>query len=216
MMHLVLSSMGAMASRNQHDGQIRLFRNERLESLTRISLPGFLVVWAIALPLIAWTALGTADLAGAIALVALGIGVWSLFEYAMHRFLFHWESRNAFVRGCVFVMHGNHHDLPNDATRNLMPPIASFPIAGVVWAVCHLVAGAGANWTFFGFMLGYFAYDLVHYACHQWPMRGRFAQMMKRHHMRHHHVAVGGNYAITALFWDRVLGTRITSLKSRG
>lgn len=215
-MHLVLSSMAAMASRNQHDGQIRLFRNERLESLTRISLPGFLVVWAIALPLIAWTAMGTADLAHAIALVALGIGVWSLFEYAMHRFLFHWESRNAFVRGCVFVMHGNHHDLPNDAMRNLMPPIASFPIAGVVWAVCHLVAGVGANWTFFGFMLGYFAYDLVHYACHQWPMRGRFARMMKRHHMRHHHVAVDGNYAITALFWDRVLGTRITSLKPRG
>jgi sterol desaturase/sphingolipid hydroxylase (fatty acid hydroxylase superfamily) len=31
--------------------------------------------------------------------------------------------------------------------------------------------------------------------------------------MLHHHFDETGNYAITAIFWDRVFGSKITSLK---
>jgi sterol desaturase/sphingolipid hydroxylase (fatty acid hydroxylase superfamily) len=57
------------------------------------------------------------------------------------------------------------------------------------------------------------AYDAVHYACHHGEMRGKFGSALKRHHMRHHHVDETGNYAITAIVWDRVLGSRIKSLR---
>jgi sterol desaturase/sphingolipid hydroxylase (fatty acid hydroxylase superfamily) len=37
--------------------------------------------------------------------------------------------------------------------------------------------------------------------------------MFKRHHMRHHYVNEDTNFAISALFWDRVFGSRIRSVK---
>lgn len=193
--------------------QVQLFRNERLEKFTMISLGGFVAVWAICLPLIAWVGWGSASPMRAAMLGILGLFVWTLFEYALHRFVFHWKPGAALFDAFVFIMHGNHHDHPNDSLRNLMPPIASFPIAGTVWLACLGLAGAQGTWVFLGFMVGYVIYDVTHYACHQWPIRGRVAQLVKRHHMRHHHVADEGNYAITALFWDRMMGTTIRSVK---
>lgn len=212
----VLSRMFAMPRRNEHSQQIRLFRNEQLERLTVISPRGFAVIWCVLLPCIAWVGWGSASLPVAIALFVAGISIWSVFEYAMHRYLFHWKSDIRLIQKFVFLMHGNHHADPNDRLRNLMPPLASIPIASMVWAPLVLVLGPSGTWVFLGFMTGYVAYDITHYACHQWPMKGRLAFMLKRHHMRHHHVGQHGNYAITALFWDRVFGSLIRSVKPRG
>lgn len=211
----VLSRIEPMPSRNSHSQQIRLFRNERLEQLTVISPGGFAAIWCVALPLIAWVGWGSASLAGALGLFAAGMAGWTLFEYAMHRYLFHWNSRVPLFEKFVFLMHGNHHEDPNDRLRNLMPPIVSIPIASSVWGLCVLLLDAPGTWVFLGYITGYVIYDLTHYACHQWPMKGRLAFMLKRHHMRHHHAGQHGNYAITALFWDSVFGTAIRSLKPR-
>lgn len=204
-----------MRNQNTQSQQVRLFQSERLEKFTMVSLSGFLKVWAIALPLIIWLAWGTATPLAAAGLILLGGAIWTFFEYAMHRYLFHWKPGAAWFESFVFIMHGNHHDHANDPMRNLMPPIASFPIAGAVWAVCVLLAGPVGTWVFFGFITGYVFYDLTHYACHQWPMRGRLGHMIKRHHMRHHHLRQEGNYAITALFWDKIMGTAITAIRPR-
>ena len=192
---------------------IRLFQNELLERFTRISLAGFAATWCILLPLVAWTGWGSAPLPVAAGLCAAGFGSWFIFEYAMHRYLFHWKPRHTMLARSVFIMHGNHHVDANDPMRCLMPPIASIPIALVVWSLFALLIGPSGTWAFLGFMLGYVVYDVTHYACHQWPMKGRFGMVLKRHHMRHHHIDEAGNYAITALVLDRVFRTRITSAK---
>ncbi|MFT3977411.1 MAG: sterol desaturase family protein [Sphingomonas bacterium] len=202
-----------MASPDPRTQRIRLFENEQLEKLTVISPPVFGLIWGVALPLIVWTGWGSADVLPAVGLIFTGLVAWSLFEYAMHRYLFHWELDWRPVRWLVFLIHGNHHDSPNDEMRNLMPPIVSLPIAGLIWWGCTEAMGPAGTWLFLGFIAGYVCYDLVHFACHQWPMRGRLALMLKRHHMRHHYVNEDRNYAITAIFWDSVFRTRITSLK---
>jgi sterol desaturase/sphingolipid hydroxylase (fatty acid hydroxylase superfamily) len=97
--------------------------------------------------------------------------------------------------------------------RNLMPFVVSLPIASLVWLASVALLGASGTWLFLGWISGYVMYDLVHFACHQWPMKGRFGSALKRHHMRHHYVDETGNYAISAIFWDRVFGSRITTLK---
>ena len=204
-----------MVSRNSHSQQVRLFRNEWLERLTIISPAGFAAVWCISLPMIAWVGWGSASVLSALGLVALGLGIWTLFEYCMHRYLFHWEPGVAVLDKFVYLMHGNHHAAPNDPLRNLMPPIVSFPIGGAVWLVLLALIGPAGSWAFLGFMTGYVIYDMTHYACHQWAMRGTLAFALKRHHMRHHHGKQDGNFAITALFWDRIFGSSITSLKPR-
>ena len=40
-----------------------------------------------------------------------------------------------------FIMHGVHHDYPNDATRLVMPPIISVPLAIVFYLVFILTLG---------------------------------------------------------------------------
>lgn len=193
--------------------RIRLFKNERLEKLTLISPRTFALSWSVMLPLIAAVGWGTTGPWQALGLVAGGLVVWTLFEYAMHRYLFHWESEVPLVRGLVFLIHGNHHDSPNDPMRGLMPLPVSVSVGALVWALFVALAGLAGTWLLLGFMTGYVIYDTVHYACHQWPMRGRLGAMLKRHHMRHHYLDEDSNFAISAIFWDRVFGSRIASLK---
>lgn len=193
--------------------RIRLFRNEQLEKLTILSPLGFALIWGVALPLVVWAAWGTAAPVMAVELVLGGLVVWCLFEYVMHRYLFHWETNWAPARWLVFLIHGNHHSSPNDNMRNLMPPVISLPASALIWWGCMALVGHGGTWLFLGFILGYVAYDLLHFACHQWPMRSRLGKAFKRHHMRHHYVDEHGNYAITAIFLDRILHSRINSLR---
>ncbi len=202
--------MPASSSRQK---RIRLFKSERLEKLTFISPRTFVVSWAIILPLIAWSGWGVISPWAKLALIAGGLLTWSLFEYAMHRYLFHWKSNIPVVRWLVYLIHENHHDVPNDPLRSLMPLSVSVVVGGLIWAICLALIGEAGTWFFLGFMVGYVIYDGVHYACHQLPMRGKLGAALKRHHMRHHHIDAAGNYAISAIFWDRVFGSRITSLK---
>jgi len=202
-----------MSGRNASFERLSLFRTGWLERLTVFPVRWFVVVWSVLLPLIALTGWdAVSPLAGA-GLVLAGMAGWTLFEYAMHRYLFHLKTRWRLVNWLIYVLHGNHHIEPGDPLRNVMPPILSVPISLCIWAAIVAVAGAAGTWIFLGFMIGYVVYDVVHYACHQWPMRWPAARALKRHHMRHHHVDSDANYAITGLFWDRVFGSRITSLK---
>lgn len=198
--------------------RIRLFRSEGLEKLTLISLRTFVLSWAIILPLIAWSGwiIGGKHLPSPISIAGLvlgGVVVWTLFEYAMHRYLFHLESDRPSVKWFAYLIHGNHHASPNDPMRGLMPLPVSLSIGALLWLACLALMGVSGIWFFLGFMVGYVFYDAVHFACHQWPMSGRINRMFKRHHMRHHYVNENANYAITALFWDRVFGSYIQSLK---
>jgi sterol desaturase/sphingolipid hydroxylase (fatty acid hydroxylase superfamily) len=193
--------------------RVRLFETELLERFTVVSLPGFAVLWAILLPAIAVIGWKTAPTWWAIPLIFGGVIVWTVAEYALHRHVFHFETRSPMLEKAVFVIHGNHHSHPNDPLRNLMPPAVSVPAAALIWLVFVWAFGAVGTWLLLGFLMGYVAYDLVHFACHQWPMKGRLANALKVHHMRHHHFKVGGNYAITGMIWDRVFATRISSVR---
>ena len=202
-----------MPSFNSSSRRARLFKNGRLEQLTVMSPSSFVVIWSLLLPAIALIGWGTASVASGLGLVAVGLFAWTLFEYAMHRFPFHFISKHAILNRLVFLMHGNHHDNPNDAMRNLMPLLVSVPIASLAWIGSLAMLGAPGTWLFLGWITGYVIYDLVHYACHQWPMKVGFGAGLKRHHMRHHYAEQSGNYAISVIFWDRMFGSEITSLK---
>jgi dihydroceramide fatty acyl 2-hydroxylase len=224
----VMSSKVQMPAPIFSTPRIGLFKSERLEKLTLISVRTFALSWCVLLPLIAWAgwegtrgqASGPVLVAGLVAgLVAVGLLVWIMFEYAMHRFLFHWETERPVFKWLVYLVHGNHHASPDDPLRGLMPLAVSVPVAGGIWLICLALLGAAGTWVFLGFMIGYVCYDALHFACHHLPMTGRISgrigRLFKRHHMRHHHVDEHANYAITALFLDRVFRTRVGSLKRR-
>lgn len=204
--------MVSNGSNRSSPGRIRLFRNPWLEKLTVIHLSAFIALWTALLPAIGVTGLYVAPTLWAVPLLGAGLIVWTLTEYALHRYVFHFEPRSPMLQQAMFVIHANHHADANDPLRNLMPPIVSIPVGMAVWSLSVWVLGAQGTWFLLGFMTGYVVYDLVHYACHQFPMKGRMARMLKTHHMRHHHFKVEGNYAITGMIWDRVFATRISSV----
>lgn len=189
--------------------RLKLFGNAWAESLTVVSARTFTVLWAAALSGLLWAAWGTTSPAATIGLILAGWALWTFCEYALHRWVFHWEPSSALLRQFVFIMHGNHHAVPNDPLRNLMPPIVSVPVALLIGTGFVAAIGAPGLWLLLGFVAGYVAYDLVHYSCHQWPMKGRLARVLKTHHMRHHYLHGENNFAITGIMWDHLFRTRV-------
>jgi sterol desaturase/sphingolipid hydroxylase (fatty acid hydroxylase superfamily) len=189
--------------------RIRLFRNDRLEALTLASPLAFAAIWSAMIGAALYFSWGTARLGVAAALVLCGLLIWSMFEYLMHRFLFHLKLRWQFGQRLLFLMHGNHHAMPRDPYRNIMPPLVSVGIASTVWLLfLFLIGPAGSN-LFLGFAIGYVVYDSIHYACHQLPLRSNLMRRLRRHHIRHHYAEREGNYAITGIFWDRLFRTEV-------
>ena len=59
---------------------------------------------------------------------------WTLTEYAVHRYLFHYPAQSEFGKRLVYLFHGIHHDQPDDATRLVMPPVPAIILLGVFTA----------------------------------------------------------------------------------
>ena len=193
-----------------HPSRVRLFRNRWMELTTLTPLPLFLSAWLLVLGAVGAMAMRTVGAMPLLLGVVAGLLFWTLFEYVAHRFVFHLELRSDWGRRLVFLLHENHHKDPSDPLRSIMPLTASLPLGAAIWSLFLLAAGAVGHAMFLGFALGYVGYDTVHWACHQRPMRGPVAMRLKRHHLRHHYAGQDANYAITAIFWDRVFGSGLT------
>ena len=67
---------------------------------------------------------------GALALIGLfvaGYFFWTLSEYWIHRVMFHFEPEEGFGARLHWIIHGVHHDHPNDPMRLVMPPSVERP-----------------------------------------------------------------------------------------
>ena len=51
-----------------------------------------------------------------------GYALWTLFEYWLHRLVFHFEPEHGLGARLHWIIHGVHHDHPNDPLRLVMPP----------------------------------------------------------------------------------------------
>ena len=58
-----------------------------------------------------------------------GYLMWTLFEYWLHRIVFHFEPEEGIGARLHWIIHGVHHDHPNDPMRLVMPPAVSVPAA---------------------------------------------------------------------------------------
>ena len=93
-------------------------------------------------------------------LVAGGLLLWTLTEYWLHRLLFHWEPKFRYGDRLHFIIHGVHHDHPNDRMRLVMPPALSIPLGLAFLALFVLVFGTPAAYPLYaGLLVGYLTYD---------------------------------------------------------
>ena len=113
------------------------------------------------------------------------------------------------------MLHGVHHDYPNDASRLVMPPIMSVPLAVIFYALFLLLFGRFAPAAFAGLLAGYLFYDTLHYATHHFSMKRGLWLWLKRYHMRHHYQDDHVGFGVTSPLWDNVFGTKAVREKER-
>ncbi len=147
--------------------------------------------------------------AGTAALLFLaGIAIWTLTEYWLHRLLFHWEPTFRGGGRLHFIIHGVHHDHPNDAMRLVMPPAVSIPLAALFLGVYALVFGTPEAFpTFAGFILGYLTYDYTHYHLHHHTPTTELGKRLREQHMRHHFQDHRYGFGVSSPIWDAVFRT---------
>jgi sterol desaturase/sphingolipid hydroxylase (fatty acid hydroxylase superfamily) len=192
-----------------------MFESRVLDALSRVhpAVPILIFLPAIAL-LFAW-GLSLTSLPLAIGLFALGYAIWSLFEYWLHRIVFHFEPEDGIGARFHWIIHGVHHDHPNDPMRLVMPPAVSIPLAAAVFGLIWLIAGHDyAPGISAGFFAGYLIYDMMHYYLHHFRPHGRLGRMLRERHMRHHFQDDTKGFGISAPYWDEVFRTSPRSRRS--
>ncbi len=135
-----------------------------------------------------------------IASAITGLVVWSLLEYAVHRFIYH--------RVPIFdALHDAHHAEPEELIG--APPLVGISLVLAMGYLALLASNfAIASGITSGLFLGYMGYMLVHHASHHWkPRTGTWLYMLRRHHALHHYRNEEGNFGIITSFWDHLFGT---------
>jgi dihydroceramide fatty acyl 2-hydroxylase len=133
---------------------------------------------------------------------------WTLTEYWLHRVIFHFEPEAGPGARLHWIMHGVHHDHPNDPMRLVMPPSVSVPLSALFYVGFYFVLGDTYALAFgAGFFGGYLLYDMTHYHLHHHTPRTRAGKRLRELHMRHHFQDDARGFGVSAPWWDLVFGT---------
>jgi sterol desaturase/sphingolipid hydroxylase (fatty acid hydroxylase superfamily) len=138
-----------------------------------------------------------------------GLFVWTITEYLLHRFIFHYQPTSKLGLRLHFIFHGVHHDYPKDAKRLVMPPSASIPLAILFYFLFSLVIKNDPFlFSFFsGFIIGYLFYDMMHYAIHHSNPKSKILRRIKQHHMLHHYNDETKGYGVSSSLWDLIFNS---------
>jgi len=134
--------------------------------------------------------------------------LWTLLEYVLHRFIFHLPVQTPKQKFRYFIMHGYHHDFPNDPLRLVAPPMLGWPL-GVLVGSPYYVAFGPTRWMIVlaGTMSGYVVYDWTHYYSHHARPTTSLGRWFKRYHMQHHYADHDAHYGVSSPLWDLLFGT---------
>ena len=137
----------------------------------------------------------------AAALLLIGLALWSLIEYVMHRYLFHHVQP-------FKTWHAVHHQRPQALIY--APTLLIGTSIGVLifWPTFWLGGLWVATALTLGFLIGNLVYSSAHHAVHHVRATHPWLRRLKLWHALHHHQTQRGVcFGVTSGFWDRVLGS---------
>lgn len=197
---------------------IRLFRSDFLEAFTHIRPVTIVAFWLPVAALFIAYAVKTAPSSHFPTFIPLafliGLFLWTLAEYGVHRFVFHHKPNGPRQERIFFLFHGIHHAQPQVKTRLVLPLALSIPMAAIFFGLFYVLFALllkRGQWVpplMSGFLVGYLTYDLTHYATHHFPMRSGYAKYVKRYHMQHHYTDPNTRFGVSSPIWDRVFETQ--------
>lgn len=139
----------------------------------------------------------------AAAAVALGYLGWTLFEYGVHRFLFHgrWP---ALASG-----HLAHHAAPRRTIG--LPFFLALAIALALFGICsRIMPEPYAFFAVAGAYFGWLSYGILHHAEHATDLSLSPYRHLRRHHLLHH-ASMSANFGVSTTCWDHVFGTHVAT-----
>ena len=185
-----------------------MFQTAWLDKLSRVhpAVPVVIFVPAIGI-LLSFAAARLAPLSF-VGLILAGYAFWTLTEYWIHRAIFHFEPEDGLGARFHWIIHGVHHDHPNDPLRLVMPPSVSVPLSSLFCLGFWALLGT-PHWYAFGagFLAGYLLYDMTHYYLHHHKPRTQVGRWLRELHMRHHFQDHTRGFGISAPYWDKAFGT---------
>jgi len=189
------------------EDSIKLFKNDLLNSLSKVHFTVPLYIFIPVIAFFTYRSFAYHISAGDFIIYFLaGLVVWTVTEYLLHRFIFHYEPTSDFGKKMHFIFHGVHHDYPRDKKRLVMPPSASIPLAIMFYFLFSLFLQQQFLFAFFaGFILGYLVYDMLHYAMHHHNFKNPVLKKIKQHHMLHHYQDSTKGYGVSSSLWDIIL-----------
>jgi sterol desaturase/sphingolipid hydroxylase (fatty acid hydroxylase superfamily) len=188
---------------------VRMFESDFLEFFSHVHpiTPLVLYLPAVAYMIYSSVAHRNMSMLAVVGWFAVGVLCWTLLEYVIHRWCFHYEPKTRWGRQLHFIVHGVHHDYPNDASRLVMPPTVSVPLALLFYGLFVVVFGRFSGGVWAGLICGYLCYDMIHYATHHFGMKRGIGAWLKQYHLRHHYKDDHTGYGVSSPLWDYIFGT---------
>lgn len=188
---------------------VRMFDNQFLEMMSKTHWTVPIVVFLPIITILVYLGFNYGiNILSTFILFILGLFIWSITEYSLHRFVFHYEPKSKLGQRLHWLMHGVHHDYPQDRLRLVIPPGLSLLIATVFFLLFSLVIPMPEIFPFFaGFLFAYLVYDTSHYFFHHFAFQNKLFLKLKKHHMKHHYQENGRGYGVSSNFWDILFGT---------
>jgi sterol desaturase/sphingolipid hydroxylase (fatty acid hydroxylase superfamily) len=199
------------------DETARMFKSDFLEAFSKVHWSVPLYIYVPVIGYLFYLSIVNYEVPAVeiIGLIVAGLFIWTITEYLLHRFIFHFHATSDFGKRISFMFHGVHHDYPNDTKRLVMPPSVSIPLAiGFFFLFKAILGGISVAPFYIGFIAGYLFYDISHYAIHHFNMHSKFWLAIKNHHMRHHYQDPELGFGVSSPLWDLILKTGYDVKKS--
>lgn len=189
-------------------------------ALPEVVLPVHL---AVSLGALAWAASRPSGWVAIVVSVPLGFFIWTLFEYAFHRWLLHHKRypllRKIFWNG----LHREHHMYRQmlDPDHRTVHLAISLPIVLMLVGSVGLATASGWGLAILGgWLLSYCIYETSHWLYHICDPEKGLGKFLWIHgvghaHTVHHFHHAGKNYGFITVFWDRVFGTYLPIKQTR-
>jgi sterol desaturase/sphingolipid hydroxylase (fatty acid hydroxylase superfamily) len=143
----------------------------------------------------------------AAAMIGVGVLLWTVGEYVVHRFVQH----GTLVDAKYIQNHLTHHLDPEPAEHFVYSLAQTLPIVPLVFGEAWLVTWdlERAMGVAAGIIGSYLANEWVHFVAHRPALsEGRpLLSWMAKNHLRHHQVNASRHFGFFTSFWDRLLGT---------
>lgn len=169
---------------------------------------------AIALLFVSFRAEPQSRLGDLLWLFPIGLVMWTLLEYGLHRFVFHIQIPvpNPRLREILNSSHLGHHASPRDPEKILARSTYAMVISSLLFGLLYLTSGSffASSGVMAGIWTGFLYYEAVHYRVHLSLAPSGFIGRQRRTHFFHHFTNNKRCFGVTTPLWDYVFGTAVT------